>query len=250
MSKEVKVVIPARYGSSRLPGKPLLLLNGKPMYWHVVQRVIEAGVALSDIVVATDDERIVQSVISESIPVQITSSKHVSGTDRINEVVTTNKWDDNVVVLNVQGDEPLIPSALIADLISFSINNKDYSITTAVTPIQSESDYTNPNVVKAILAEENRALYFTRSASPFSRDNPKDYSLAYRHIGIYGYRVSALKRFCTYPESKLEEYEKLEQLRALSYGMSIGAIVATSAPPHGIDTKADYEELKQLMANK
>lgn len=103
MSKEVKVVIPARYGSSRLPGKPLLLLNGKPMYWHVVQRVIEAGVALSDIVVATDDERIVQSVISESIPVQITSSKHVSGTDRINEVVTTNKWDDNVVVLNVQG---------------------------------------------------------------------------------------------------------------------------------------------------
>ncbi|MEP0072760.1 MAG: hypothetical protein ABJE79_08650 [Marinomonas sp.] len=123
-------------------------------------------------------------------------------------------------------------------------------MTTAVTLIQSESDYINLNVVKAILAEENRALYFTRSASLFSCDNPKDYSLAYRHIGIYGYRVSMLKRFFTYLESKLEEYEKLEQLRALSYGMSIGAIVATSAPPHGIATKADYEELKQLMVNK
>ncbi|MEP0072761.1 MAG: NTP transferase domain-containing protein [Marinomonas sp.] len=113
----LKVVVPARYVSSRFPGKPLLLLNGKPMYWHVVQRVIEAGVALNDIVVATDDDRIVQSAISESIPVQIISSKDVSGTDRINEVVTANKWDDNVAVLNVQGDEPLIPSVLIVDLI-------------------------------------------------------------------------------------------------------------------------------------
>lgn len=247
MIENIKVVIPARYGSSRLPGKPLLLLKGKPMYWHVVQRVVGAGVDLDSIIIATDDERIVRSAKKESIPVQITSPIHVSGTDRINEVVSTNKWCENTLVLNVQGDEPLIPSSLIAELIAFSINNEKYEITTAVTPVKNENDFNNPNVVKAILAENNRALYFTRAACPFNRDNLTDYSLAYRHIGIYGYKVSALETFCKYSESNLERFEKLEQLRALSYGMSIGAIIVPDTPPHGIDTLEDYENLKRIM---
>jgi 3-deoxy-manno-octulosonate cytidylyltransferase (CMP-KDO synthetase) len=247
MSIQVKVVIPARYGSTRLPGKPLLELSQKPIYWHVVQRVLEAGIKMEDIIVATDDKRIVDSVISESIPVQLTSEHHVSGTDRINEVALLMGWEDDVVVLNVQGDEPLIPNQLIFDLAKFTVTNPQFSITTAVTSINTELDYLNSNVVKAIIGEANRALYFTRSPSPFNRNNPKDYSQAYRHIGIYAYRVGALKEFCSYPESRLEECEKLEQLRALSNGMVIGAIVIDNAPPHGIDTLEDYEQLKLLM---
>ncbi len=250
MKDKIKVVIPARYGSRRLPGKPLLLLNGKPMFWHVVQRVIEAGIDVGDIVVATDDERIVRSAESECIPVQMTSSKHVSGTDRVNEVSCKNNWSDDLIVFNVQGDEPLIPPELIAALVKFTLNNKNFSITTAVTPIQAASDLSNPNIVKAILSENNTALYFTRSPSPFNRDNPQDFSLAFRHIGIYGYRVSTLRRFCSYKESRLESYEKLEQLRALSYGMSVGATITKAPLPHGIDTIDDYKIVKKLMANK
>lgn len=247
MSKKIKVVIPARYGSSRLPGKPLMLLEGKPMYWHVVQRVTEAGIALGDIVVATDDKRIVQSAINESIPVLLTSTEHVSGTDRINEVALLKGWADDVIVLNVQGDEPLIPAKLIADLAEFSAVNKHFSITTAVSPIKSIKDFSNVNIVKAIMAEQDRALYFTRSASPFNRDNQDDFSYAHKHIGIYAYKVSALREFCSYPEAKLEACEKLEQLRALSNGMSIGALVIANAPPQGVDTMEDFEQLKRIM---
>jgi 3-deoxy-manno-octulosonate cytidylyltransferase (CMP-KDO synthetase) len=247
MNTIIKVVIPARFGSSRLPGKPLLELNNKPIYWHVVQRVLEAGIAIQDIVVATDDERIIKSAVAESIPVQLTANNHISGTDRINEVALLNGWEDNVIVLNVQGDEPLIPNQLISELAEFTCNNPKFSITTAVSPIKHECDYKNPNVVKAVLGEGNRALYFTRSSSPFNRDEPMCYAQAYRHVGIYAYRVGALKEFCSYSETKLEKCEKLEQLRALSHGMSIGAIVIDDAPPHGVDTIKDYEQLKKLM---
>tara|TARA_R110001583_G_scaffold17482_2_gene70649 strand:+ start:13214 stop:13966 length:753 start_codon:yes stop_codon:yes gene_type:complete len=250
MNSSIKVVIPARYGSSRLPGKPLLILNNKPMYWHVVQRVLEAGIDIENIIVATDDQRILENATSESIPVILTAIEHVSGTDRINEVATIKRWQDDVVVVNVQGDEPLIPSQLISDLAAFTCNNSNFSITTAVSAIKSEEDYMDPNVVKAVLGEENRALYFTRSPCPFNRNNPNNYSQAYRHIGIYAYRVGALREFCSYPESVLEACEKLEQLRALSNGMAIGALVIENAPPHGIDTQKDYEKLKLLMENK
>ena len=247
MKAQIKVVIPARYGSSRLPGKPLLLLNEKPMYWHVVQRTIEAGIELNDIVIATDDERIVQSAKDLSIPVQLTASSHISGTDRINEVAELNNWDESTIVLNVQGDEPLIPASLIADLAQFTSDNPQFSITTAVTPILSSTDFQNPNVVKAILGENGRALYFTRSPCPLNRDVPESYDHAFRHIGIYAYRVGKLNEFCSYPPSTLEELEKLEQLRALSHGMEIGSIVIDDAPPHGVDTLEDYSNLKELM---
>jgi 3-deoxy-manno-octulosonate cytidylyltransferase (CMP-KDO synthetase) len=250
MISEIKVVIPARYGSTRLPGKPLLVVNKKPLYWHVVQRVLEAGFEIKDIVVATDDERIVESAINESIPVKMTEVGHVSGTDRINEVASLMGWREDVIVLNVQGDEPLIPHQLIFELAEFARSNPYFSITTAVSPIRSACDFINPNIVKAVVGEENRALYFTRSPSPFNRNDPKSYSGAFRHIGIYAYRVGALKEFCSYPESSLENCEKLEQLRALSHGMPIGAIIIDNAPPHGVDTMQDYEQLKSLMETK
>ncbi|TVU75459.1 3-deoxy-manno-octulosonate cytidylyltransferase [Vibrio tasmaniensis] len=246
----VKVVIPARFGSSRLPGKPLLILRNKPVIWHVIERCKEAGIEQADIFVATDDQRISEALKDEDIQVVLTSSSHQSGTDRINEVVELKEWSGDTVVVNVQGDEPMIPSVLIQQLVSFTLSNPSYHLTTAVVPLRSQDDFVNPNVVKAVLGHNGRALYFTRSASPMNRDNPSDLSFAKRHIGIYAYRVSALKEFCSYAEDELEGYEKLEQLRALSHGMSIGAMTFDSVVPHGIDTSDDYETIKKIMEEK
>lgn len=245
-----KIVIPARYSSSRLPGKPLLEISGKPIVWHVVQRCIEAGFSLDDIIVATDDMRIESILEQLDIQVVMTSNEHQSGSDRIHEVATLCNWSDEIIVINVQGDEPLIPQMLIRMVAQFAKEWPEYSITTAVTPIVSDDDLNNPNVVKAIIGNNGRALYFTRSASPFCRDNPESLDLAYRHIGIYSYRVSALREFCSHPEAPLENYEKLEQLRALSNGMSVGVTKFNTAIPHGVDTIDDYEQVKNIMESK
>lgn len=247
MNSLVKVVIPARFGSSRLPGKPLLLINNKPIFWHVVQRVLEAGIELRDIIVATDDSNIMLSAEEFNVPVMMTCAQHVSGTDRINEVASANNWSDDTIILNVQGDEPLIPTNLIKKLILFTQSNSHFDITTAVSVIDTHADFVNPNVVKAILGEKCRALYFTRSSSPFNRDNPSSFSMAFRHIGIYAYRKVALQSFCDFPEAPLEQYEKLEQLRALSNGMQIGAITFDETVAHGVDTLQDYQNLQKLM---
>lgn len=243
----VKVVIPARYGSSRLPGKPLLTLLDKPVIWHVIERCKEAGIEQNDIFVATDDQRIIDALKDESIQVVLTSSEHQSGTDRINEVSKIKGWDEDTIIVNVQGDEPMIPYRLIQRIVSFTQLNPSYHMTTAVVPLVSQADFVNPNVVKAIIAQNGRALYFTRSPSPMNRDNSSDLSLAKRHVGIYAYRASALKQFCLYSEDDLEQYEKLEQLRALSNGMSIGATIFDDFVPHGIDTIDDYESIKKIM---
>lgn len=243
----VKVVIPARYSSSRLPGKPLLTLLDKPVIWHVIERCKEAGIEQNDIFVATDDQRIIDALRDESIQVVLTSSEHQSGTDRINEVAQIKGWDEDTIIVNVQGDEPMIPYRLIQRIVSFAQLNPSYQITTAVVPLVSQDDFVNLNVVKAIIGYNGRALYFTRSPSPLNRDNSSDLSLAKRHIGIYAYRASALKQFCSYSEDELEQYEKLEQLRALSHGMSIGATIFDGFVPHGIDTIDDYENIKKIM---
>lgn len=247
MSIKLKVVIPARYGSSRLPGKPLLQLCGYPLFWHVFQRVIESGVAAEDIVLATDDNRIASEAIRLSIPCVMTDVNHSSGTDRLNEVATTLGWSDDILVLNVQGDEPLIPSALIRQLIEFTKKNDQFAITTVISEIQSAGDVANPNIVKVALGERGRAVYFSRSPIPYSRDEPQSMNAVYRHIGIYAYSVNSLRQFCQYPESVLEQLEKLEQLRALSCGMSVGATIVEQAPPHGIDTEQDYLTVKTIM---
>jgi 3-deoxy-manno-octulosonate cytidylyltransferase (CMP-KDO synthetase) len=243
----IKVVIPARYGSSRLEGKPLLQLLGKSIVLHVVERCKEAGIANDDIFVATDDKRILSALEPCGVQVVMTSDKHQSGTDRICEVANKMGWENDAVVLNVQGDEPMIPPKLISNVASFALAHCEYAITTAVVPILNMEEFINPNVVKAILGDGGRALYFTRGAAPVNRDSADDYSLAKRHIGIYGYRVAALKQFCSYKEDTLENCEKLEQLRALSHGMTIGALVYKGVVPHGIDTIDDYENIKLLM---
>lgn len=243
----VKVVIPARYGSSRLPGKPLLTLLDKPVVWHVIERCKEAGIEPNNIFVATDDQRIINALKDESIQVVLTSSEHKSGTDRINEVAQIKGWGEDTIIVNVQGDEPMIPYRLIQQIVSFTQLNSTYQITTAVVPLVSQDDFVNPNVVKAIVGHNGRALYFTRSPSPLNRDNLSDLLLAKRHIGIYAYRASALKQFCSYSEDNLEQYEKLEQLRALSHGMSIGATIFDGFVPHGIDTIDDYDNIKKIM---
>jgi 3-deoxy-manno-octulosonate cytidylyltransferase (CMP-KDO synthetase) len=243
----IKIVIPARYGSSRLKGKPLLKILEKPIVLHVIERCQQAGIPNEDIIVATDDKRILSVLELSGVQVVMTSDKHESGTDRICEVANIMQWDDQTIVLNVQGDEPMIPPKLISDLATFALTHKEYEITTAVVPIANVAEFSNPNVVKAILGENGRAIFFTRAAAPVNRDYPNDYTLAKRHIGIYAYRVSALKKFCTYKEDTLENCEKLEQLRALSHGMPIGALVYAGVVPHGIDTIDDYENIKLLM---
>ncbi|GEK09916.1 3-deoxy-manno-octulosonate cytidylyltransferase [Pseudoalteromonas peptidolytica] len=245
--RSLKVVIPARYGSSRLPAKPLLEINGKPVFWHVVQRVLEAGVSINDIILATDDVKIEEKAKSLSIPVIMTASGHISGTDRVHEVAIKLGWPDSTLVMNVQGDEPLIPDMLICRLVEFATRNQHFSILTAATKITRLSELHNCNVVKAIITEYNEALYFTRAPAPIDRDDPNDISAAKRHIGIYVYKVSALKTICGLPESRLEKLEKLEQLRALSNGLSIGVMDYDGEIPHGIDTMEDYLVVKQKM---
>ncbi len=244
---KVKIVIPARYGSSRLPGKPLLEISDRPIFWHVFQRCLEAGFDKQAIVIATDDKRIQKKAIELSLPIIMTSSNHESGTDRIFEVARSLKWSSDDIVVNVQGDEPLISSDLIKQLTLFASSRSEFEITTAVSKIKSYDDFINPNIVKAIIGIDNRALYFTRSPSPFHRDNVDDLSLAYRHVGIYAYRVSALAEFCSYSEAPLESYEKLEQLRALSFGMSIGVCYFNGEIAHGVDTLDDYQSIKRKI---
>ncbi|MBQ4834233.1 3-deoxy-manno-octulosonate cytidylyltransferase [Pseudoalteromonas sp. MMG010] len=248
--ENIKVVIPARYSSTRLPGKPLLQIKQKPIFWHVVQRCLEAGFKISDIHVATDDIRIVNEATHLNIPIIMTSTEHESGSDRINEVAEKEGWSEETVVLNVQGDEPLIPVTLIKELSAFTLSNPEFLITTAVKQVNSYNDYINPNIVKAILGEKGRALYFTRSPAPLCRDNHNNLSLAYKHVGIYAYTVASLRRFCSYPEAPLEKYEKLEQLRALSHGMSVGAFIFDGNIEHGVDTISDYERIKSLIENE
>ncbi|MDO6635777.1 3-deoxy-manno-octulosonate cytidylyltransferase [Pseudoalteromonas carrageenovora] len=247
MSSLVKVVIPARYGSSRLPAKPLLEINGKPIFWHVAQRVLEAGIKIANIYIATDHKEIESLAIKLNLPVVMTEKEHVSGTERVNEVANKFGWQDDVLVINVQGDEPLIPPTLIKRLSFFAKENSEYGMTTVATPILGYDDFVSSNVVKVVENDVNQALYFTRSPVPYNRDNPTDFTNAKRHVGIYAYRVGTLRRLCEVPESRLEGIEKLEQLRALSKGCVIGVLTYDGVIPHGIDIEEDFQRIKKLM---
>lgn len=245
--KKIKIVIPARYGSSRLEGKPMLEISNKPIFWHVHQRCIEAGFSKNDIYLATDDDRIYQKSLSLNLNTVMTSSQHESGTDRIYEVSRIKGWEPQDIVINVQGDEPMISPTLIRQLAEFSASRTEFDITTAVVSIDSLCDFENPNVVKAVVGLHNRALYFTRSAAPYKRDTPTAIDLAFKHIGIYAYTVQSLSKFCSFDEAPLETYEKLEQLRALSNGLSIGAWYYDGEVAHGVDTLSDYQKVKNRM---
>ena len=243
------LVIPARYASTRLPGKPLRLLAGKPLIQHVHERALAAG--FSSVLVATDDERIQSVCEGFGAKVAMTATTHETGSDRLAEVVQQQGWTDDTVVVNLQGDEPLTPVANLYQLAANMADNPQASIATLATPITEIDELFDPNVVKVVRDERGMALYFSRAPVPFQRDAGiavADYAL--RHIGMYAYRVGFLRVFTRLAMSMPERLEKLEQLRALSNGYRIHVDIAAEIPGLGVDTEADlYKVEAQLLKN-
>lgn len=249
---EYKIVIPARYGSSRLPGKPLIALAGKPMVQHVYERAIATGV--KEVVIATDDQRIFDAALEFGADVVMTRLDHENGTERIAEVAKLRGWQDDDVVVNLQGDEPLIPQKLIELTAQGLLNNPQAGISSLCAPVTSAHDAFDPNVVKAVLDNNGFALYFSRASIPWDRDLYKQglsavtqQSAVYRHIGMYGYRVSFLKQYEDMDITPLERAESLEQLRALCYGIKIHMSVIDEPPGHGVDTPEDAIRVEELL---
>jgi 3-deoxy-manno-octulosonate cytidylyltransferase (CMP-KDO synthetase) len=246
------VVIPARYASQRLPGKPLALLHGRPLIWHVCECAKRSGAAA--VIVATDDARIQSACREAGVEVEMTAASHSSGTDRIAEVAARRGWHDDEMVVNLQGDEPLMPPADIEQTAALLVAHPDAGMSTLCTPIHGLQEFLDPNVVKVVADGQGLALYFSRAPIPWNRDgapaglvSQQQYHGALRHIGLYGYRVAALKRLAATPPSELEQLEKLEQLRALSLGMRIAVDVARQVPGPSVDTPADLERVAALM---
>lgn len=250
---DYKIVIPARYGSSRLPGKPLIELAGKPMVQHVYERAVETGV--KDIVIATDDDRIAEAARGFGADVVMTSVDHENGTERIAEVVKLKGWADDVVVVNLQGDEPLIPKALVEQTANGLLQHPEAGMSSLCTPIHSDDDAFDPNVVKVVTDKTGFAMYFSRASIPWDRDGYKaqpgvktSKMPVYRHIGMYGYRVGFLNQYASMEVSPVEQVESLEQLRALWHGVKIHMSVIDEPPGHGVDTPDDVTRVEQLLA--
>lgn len=250
------VIIPARYASTRLPGKPLQDILGKPMIQHVWERARRS--AATSVTIATDDQRIVDACRAFGADVVLTRADHPSGTDRLQEVVSLLDLDDQAHVVNVQGDEPLIPPSLInqvaADLRAFP----EASIATLGEPLEDVETLFNPNAVKLITDHQGFALYFSRAPIPWCREDfaagrpenlPEGVPFR-RHIGLYAYKVGFLHDYVRWPASPLETAESLEQLRALWFGCRIHVADACEAPPAGVDTPEDLERVRQLLASR
>lgn len=247
-----RVVIPARYGSTRLPGKALLPLAGKPMIQWVYERAHRSGA--SEVIIATDDARIQKAAQSFGAPVAMTSPKHASGTDRIAEVAERGGWPAHDIVVNVQGDEPLIPPALINQVATVLHDAPAAGVATLAAPIASCEELLNPSVVKVVADITERALYFSRAPIPWNRDgasggleSQRNYEGARRHIGIYAYRVSSLLKLAALPAAYLETLEKLEQLRALANGIEIRVADAVERPGLDVNTQDDLAEVERLL---
>jgi 3-deoxy-manno-octulosonate cytidylyltransferase (CMP-KDO synthetase) len=242
-----KVVVPARFASTRLPGKPLLDIAGKPM---VIRVVAQAAKSLAnEVVIATDHVDIMQSAQQHGFNAVMTREDHVSGTDRIAEVVAKMAWPDDVIVVNVQGDEPLIDPLLINEVAQTLANDPQAVMSTACHTIHEVEVFDNSNVVKVVLNAKQQALYFSRAAIPFPRDAEYRQSpAAYRHIGIYAYRVGFLKQYASLPVTALEKIESLEQLRVLYHGYQIAVTVTDHAPASGVDTQDDLDLVREVFA--
>ena len=246
------IVIPARYASSRLPAKPLADIAGKTMVQRVYEQASQCGA--KSVLVATDDIRI-ESVIKEfGGNVCMTSPDHPSGTDRLQEVVAKMGWVDQDIVVNVQGDEPLIPPAVIQQVADNLAKHSNASVATLCEPISRAEDFTNPNIVKVVRSHSGMALYFSRAPIPWPRDQfaqdqnqLPDADLYRRHIGIYAYRVSLLNEYVTWPAAELENLECLEQLRILYNDHRIHVGDAIEEVPGGVDTQADLEQVRALF---
>jgi 3-deoxy-manno-octulosonate cytidylyltransferase (CMP-KDO synthetase) len=247
-----RVVIPARYASSRLPGKPLADIGGRPMVLHVLERALQAGA--ESVVVATDDVRVQQAVEAVGHQALMTSPDHQSGTERLVEVAETLGWPDDALVVNVQGDEPLIDPMLIREAARQLVLHDDAVMATLAHPIHDHADFINPNVVKVVSDEAGYALYFSRAPIPWPRDAfaaqqamPHELG-ALRHIGLYAYRAGFLRTYASLASSPLERYEMLEQLRVLWHGHRISLGITPLAPAPGVDTPEDLERVRALFA--
>jgi 3-deoxy-manno-octulosonate cytidylyltransferase (CMP-KDO synthetase) len=244
------VIIPARFASTRLPGKPLLHIGDRPLIQWVWQSAVDSGAA--SVVVATDDERIRSAALNFGADCLMTSPHHVSGTDRVAEAVRTKGFSADDIVVNLQGDEPMMAAHVVARVAQGLRETEGSDISTAAAPILSLREFLDPNCVKALRARDGRALYFSRAPVPWPRDNiaaerPTSFSGAWRHIGIYAYRVRSLLQFAAWPPTALELTEKLEQLRALEHGMHIQLVTLPESPPAGVDTPEDLERVRSEL---
>ncbi|HEY0749197.1 MAG TPA: 3-deoxy-manno-octulosonate cytidylyltransferase [Steroidobacteraceae bacterium] len=250
MSNKFHVIIPARFGSTRLPGKPLLMIGDRPLIQWVWQSARASGAA--SVMVATDDERIRAAAMKFGAECLMTSPQHPSGTDRIAEISRAKQLADDDVVVNLQGDEPAMPAEVIAKVAGALLDDASSDIATAIAPIESLREFLDPNCVKALRAEDGRALYFSRAPVPWPRDSiaadqPAAFAGAWRHIGLYAYRVRSLLQFAAWPPTPLESTEKLEQLRALEHGMRIHLVRLAQSPPAGVDTPADLDRVRAAL---
>lgn len=248
-------VIPARYQSTRLPAKPLADILGETMVERVARQVLKSGA--KQVIVATDDQRIVDALSGiKNIELCMTSVDHQSGTDRLAEVCAKYQFDENEIIVNVQGDEPLIPPAIISQVAQNLFNNSDASIATLSTPITNVEDVFNHNAVKVVTDKNSMALYFSRATIPWDRDDfvtgedqTNSCDFLQRHIGIYAYRVHFLQQYAQLSVSPLESIEKLEQLRVLWHGFKIHVEQAVEVPPAGIDTIEDLQRVINYLKN-
>jgi len=247
------VLIPARYASTRLPGKPLMDIAGKPLVVRVAERAQASGA--DRIVIATDDERIRAAAEQHGFDAILTHANHATGTDRLAEAAVALELDDKAIVVNVQGDEPLLEPALIREVADELRSHRDASIATACHPIDDLQEAFNPNVVKVVLDHAGYALYFSRATIPWARDAfaakrdklPLGLPL-YRHYGLYAYRVGFLRHYPSLTSAQIERFEALEQLRALWHGHRIVVRITTGTPAPGVDTQEDLDRVRALYA--
>lgn len=243
------VVIPARYASTRLPAKPLLEIANKPMIQWVYERAVQSGA--EKVIVATDDKRIFDCVKGFGGEVCMTAATHQSGTERLADVVEQYGFLADDIIINVQGDEPLIPPSVIRQ-VAMNLLSADAPLATLAVPIKNEAEVFDPNVVKVVSNKAGYALYFSRAAIPWDRkgfsENPVNmHALLKRHIGIYAYRAGFIKTYVNWAPSPLERIESLEQLRVLWYGEKIHLDIAVETPPTGVDTPDDLEAIRALV---
>jgi len=242
------VVIPARYASVRLPGKLLRPIAGEPMIQHVYRLAMQSNAA--EVWIATDDERIEQFARELGANVCMTSAEHHSGTERIAEVCDLQSWPDDLPIVNLQGDEPLLPPVLIDECAAL-LEDESVGMGTLASPMDSEQDFQNPNVAKIITDQHDNALYFSRAAIPYSRDDHTDelvMQTALRHHGIYAYRCAVLRQLIAAGPCDMEQCEKLEQLRALWLGITVRVGRASVRPGQGVDTEEDIAAVEAALA--
>lgn len=251
-----KVVIPARLGSTRLPRKVLRDINGRPLVRYVWEAALSAGA--EQVIVATDDASVADAVRGFGGDVRMTAATHQSGTDRVHEVARAEGWAQDTIVVNLQGDEPLMPPALVREAAALLEGDAAADISTMCHPLHDAADWLNPNVVKVALDRRGYALNFSRAPMPWKREpaaNPEiaahfPAGLAFRHIGLYGYRVGSLAQFSELPPAELEQCEALEQLRALVHGFRIKVAITAAPPPRGVDTEADLVAVTALLSGR